>query len=911
MPILPELRQELHRGFVAADGDTDLQPQWQDAARQLFASAHVTPAGAALALQQIVAAPRLGRTLAEFHAKYDGAVGFAGALDWLDPEMVAAGKAPAAALNRYAAAGLTAAAMMMLTGFKPSPEHADMALQIGFGLDPTNTTVRRELLGPALFGVDLGLGEFELPPKLAPFEDLLRMTCLGTLREALVQLGEAAASRPSELAGARIDKVEPDTGCAGAAVALLGSGFGANPPAGVQVMFTGYAGGTVIAKVTSWSEGRIEVTVPAGVGDGPVGLVVPGSGPGTTFADAAGAFEGAATLCLGAGGARVVAGIGRLGQMGIDTHVVLTGAVFHGGPPRIVSFIGNGASSPVGVRPGSRLTLSWKVDNAASVTISASGARQLPRFKGPQAPSGSVTVGPLNGTVSWTGRYTLKATNACGTVSMVLDVAMKDRKALVLAGGGAKGAFEVGAVRCLYDVFGYDPELVCGTSAGALNAVKLAEGRSAIGGLEAMWLGLQGPPDMFVPTAPVGRILQNWKITGLFPGQLMELADMLGVQVSDGNWLSPDAQLAVGAAKNVLGNVTGAGLMFTVGDLIFRGAQIGMAIGKIVQDLLWLLQSGRSLFLFDPVRRLLDANVDPTKVRTSGLELRLALLSLDTGHTRYVDQRGRFTDDNSSVDLRDAAQASASIPVVYPPVTLPGGGHADGGVRDNVAVLAAELAGASSILAILPSPAAIAPGSYGAAPIPDLLGRAVDALFDESLQNDLAPYGGYRAPVKVIAPSFEVHSLFTVDPGLVRLNMDYGYLRAYDEMQPNDAIRARLRQLSDEITRMRLETWGPLEHQSEGQLMTHEIAGFASVGLQRHPDTFALAHVRDRKTRLRALFLERQTLAGSATANPRGIERVWQQWEGHRWLPTLVTPWDASYAHAGPALPAVPAPGPI
>jgi predicted acylesterase/phospholipase RssA len=52
--------------------------------------------------------------------------------------------------------------------------------------------------------------------------------------------------------------------------------------------------------------------------------------------------------------------------------------------------------------------------------------------------------------------------------------------AIVLAGGGAKGSFEVGAVRYLYDQ-GIRPNILCGTSVGAINAAKLAEGQVSSG----------------------------------------------------------------------------------------------------------------------------------------------------------------------------------------------------------------------------------------------------------------------------------------------------------------------------------------------------------------------------------------------------------------------------------------------
>jgi len=72
---------------------------------------------------------------------------------------------------------------------------------------------------------------------------------------------------------------------------------------------------------------------------------------------------------------------------------------------------------------------------------------------------------------------------------------------LVLAGGGAKGSFEVGAVRYLYDR-GIRPNIICGTSVGAINAIKLAEGEGAptqgLAGLESIWLGMKRNEDMYV-----------------------------------------------------------------------------------------------------------------------------------------------------------------------------------------------------------------------------------------------------------------------------------------------------------------------------------------------------------------------------------------------------------------------------
>jgi len=77
---------------------------------------------------------------------------------------------------------------------------------------------------------------------------------------------------------------------------------------------------------------------------------------------------------------------------------------------------------------------------------------------------------------------------------------------LVLSGGASLGDFEVGAVRRLYEL-GFQPKLIVGTSVGAVNGVKLAEGEgrgsanspSGLEGLEKMWLSLNSNADFYVP----------------------------------------------------------------------------------------------------------------------------------------------------------------------------------------------------------------------------------------------------------------------------------------------------------------------------------------------------------------------------------------------------------------------------
>ncbi len=67
---------------------------------------------------------------------------------------------------------------------------------------------------------------------------------------------------------------------------------------------------------------------------------------------------------------------------------------------------------------------------------------------------------------------------------------MAPRSALVLQGGGALGAYELGAARRLYRDPGFAPDLIAGVSIGAITAVLLARpaaGLTPLQALEAFW----------------------------------------------------------------------------------------------------------------------------------------------------------------------------------------------------------------------------------------------------------------------------------------------------------------------------------------------------------------------------------------------------------------------------------------
>jgi len=69
------------------------------------------------------------------------------------------------------------------------------------------------------------------------------------------------------------------------------------------------------------------------------------------------------------------------------------------------------------------------------------------------------------------------------------------KTALVLSGGGAKGAFQVGALDYLIKEKGINFEIICGVSVGALNAAMVAQGDFDL--LRKIWLEIKSEKDIF------------------------------------------------------------------------------------------------------------------------------------------------------------------------------------------------------------------------------------------------------------------------------------------------------------------------------------------------------------------------------------------------------------------------------
>lgn len=462
--------------------------------------------------------------------------------------------------------------------------------------------------------------------------------------------------------------------------------------------------------------------------------------------------------------------------------------------------------------------------------------------------------------------------------------------AFVLSGGAAKGSFQVGALRYLWTELGLRPSTVVGCSVGAINGVKVAEGELGDGGdpvaeLEDVWLGLRRNEDMWR--------MQPW---------LEELEVSAGLALDEiTRTLEPDSLVP----KFVLFPPM---LLFDLAEALGYGARVVDALDRA--------SHASSLFNIEPVAEMLRKRLRPDKVANSKIHLLLAMVSLESGRLRYVNEQGRFEGTGESVPLIDAVLASASIPVAFPPVPIAGESYVDGGVRDVLPVNAAIDAGEVDVWAVVCSSIGVPRAGSFTHPLAPanfirIGDRAVTGiLIDEVLANEVGPRGGWGVGrgylpvnVRVVVPSFEVHGSLQIDPWLIRINMGYGFLRTNDTHQgwrllsgyveaAASAVGAalglvsdaplRLGENSDAITHARMAA-AQLEREMFTGYRDSPRVGGRGIDVRPRPYLTAearanfLRSIRVHKREIKRLVEERRTTVGGSL--PDGADRWWRDYE--------------------------------
>lgn len=222
------------------------------------------------------------------------------------------------------------------------------------------------------------------------------------------------------------------------------------------------------------------------------------------------------------------------------------------------------------------------------------------------------------------------------------------RLAIVLSGGGAKGAFQVGVLDALINKHGVKPAIAVGTSTGAIQALGVAQ--NDIDGLLQVWLGIKGNGDIY--------------------------RDRGGI-----------------AGSIILGE--------------------------------------KALYNTTPLRNLLKAFAKPDRLAASTVDLRLGIVSLQSGEFRTIDK--------TVSGIFNWVYASCAMPVYFDPLeTSDKQQWVDGGVRDVTPLGAALDLNPTGVIVIRASPTSKpASSKYFGGLIPIGL-RATSLLQSEVSRNDLA-----------------------------------------------------------------------------------------------------------------------------------------------------------------------------
>ncbi|MDZ4348827.1 MAG: patatin-like phospholipase family protein [Xanthomonadaceae bacterium] len=201
------------------------------------------------------------------------------------------------------------------------------------------------------------------------------------------------------------------------------------------------------------------------------------------------------------------------------------------------------------------------------------------------------------------------------------------RIVLVLQGGGALGAFQVGAYRALHEA-GMEPDWIIGTSIGAINAALIAGNApdQRLPALEAFWK----------------RVAMN----GLGP------------------WLPPGMGSALNDMAIMAGGVPG---FFRPSRNAWRGQKAKVGVDRA------------AYYDVAPLRETLGGLIDGGRLNAGAPRLTVGAVNVKTSEMRYFDSK------RDTLGL-DHIMASGALPPAFPAVRIDGESYWDGGIYSNTPI---------------------------------------------------------------------------------------------------------------------------------------------------------------------------------------------------------------------------------
>jgi predicted acylesterase/phospholipase RssA len=291
----------------------------------------------------------------------------------------------------------------------------------------------------------------------------------------------------------------------------------------------------------------------------------------------------------------------------------------------------------------------------------------------------------------------------------------RSKLGLVLSGGGARGAFQVGAYERLLDDprFARGPALLSGTSAGAINAALIAAGKSP-GEMMQFWHGITADPPV-IASAPFFR-------------DAFDSFVRLVIQETV-RWVTTTDSIRAFArhAWHHMPPRRGSLLAIIVEYLLASRFEL---VSKLLAGI-------REPFVADtaPLRARLVEAIGGEHVPEHDVRLAINTIDAHTGHViRFVTVDTPLTrsHDYAIVDAItvDMVLASASIPLLFPAVEIGPYLLWDGGLLVNTPLAPVVAMGADEIITILVTE----PPDPIKGPFPHF-GRAVERTADSFLEN--------------------------------------------------------------------------------------------------------------------------------------------------------------------------------
>lgn len=258
-----------------------------------------------------------------------------------------------------------------------------------------------------------------------------------------------------------------------------------------------------------------------------------------------------------------------------------------------------------------------------------------------------------------------------------------EKIAVVLSGGGAYGAYEVGVLKALLGGemkgAGYrpiEPHVFTGTSVGSFNAtVMVAQpdvpGSVAVERLERMWLEeiADGP---------------NRCGNGVFRFRANPL-----------RYFDPDCYANPVLPADELGDDAG----HLARSFLSRGLNFLATGGGLINRSLQFVDFSAFISV-EPFREMLGRTIDPEAIRYSNRELRIVATNWETGAIKVFENH----EVGGSEFGREMIMASAAIPGIFPPVKIDGVAYVDGGAVMNTPLNCAIKAGATTLFVIYLDP---------------------------------------------------------------------------------------------------------------------------------------------------------------------------------------------------------------